>query len=1534
VVAVSNPVPTIEIGDDTSHGGGTSSSGPFSIGQDLGQLFADGGGVYRQSGSTNIDMDAGVLSLASPAQIGSVRDGVTCTAAMVEANQNLLDELGVYARLNGYTITVEADLDLSPAGDWNYQWEGPAAQANLPIGAVENDNEDALMYANVPGGYAQAATYEVNIVKELLQYFPNVHIGQWEAGAPISDTTAWLSTYDQAAAAAGLPGISYFVADVSWYAPWITAPAVWETALTNLSQLAASDGIGLDVLLGGSDYVGSDQAFTSEIEQEAAMLGSLGGVTVDILKIRTWAEALPDAVAPINEPTTLGNAAAEVAAIFPLYQSGDVTAAGVVTATVGPQRIVTATVAAALQNISLSWTAGDVATGARVAVVLIDETGQLSAQVSGTGSVSGSGTNELILNGTSADIAGELETLTITEPVSGVDIVDIEGFGSGGRDFDRQIAVVSVPTAAQTSGQEFFTFAQTSPSQQWTAASATINDVGIVTSTQLRWNSSDAGIATGSPIVIRSVSINEPLAQDLTLSGNKLEESLANPQSNTAASEALDCTSYNPLAFYAPGQFATVSVLETDNYYDQTNGALLSTVARLAPSTPTTLLPGPGLSNYFSTGGTQITEYNTGNNPGWQSNWLSSLSSVTTTCGSNGEMLEQTFTGGASDPWLVLVNVFNPYTGALWEQFQTLPPPSPYQNGVYGVQLVTQFNTGDNPNWDYTDWGNNAQVTTTWQDDYICTDVSSTAPVPVGLLNTDAYAATQNGSILIGANGSSTIYGTKGDTIYAGLGTTFIFTSSGGSNIYLPYYGSSNVTLTSGGGDSVYVGVSNLLITDTGSVADTVYAQGNGFTVGSGSSVIVPWDHSIVNIASSTTLVVSGNYDTVVATGSNDTLTLSGTNGVGHVGAGVKATLWGSNNTLTAGDGASGSLDGQGNKLTAGTASAIAVGGNGDTVNLGAGSTVWEVGISSSATLQSNGSICEAGSSELGFGGAGSYGWVSGTDDQLTEGDRSLINIVGNYDTATVGNASQITATGNHDTLNLYGNNDVGTASANSTINLTGNGSTGTVGDNSTITATGSNDTLNLSGTNDLGTASGSTINLIGSWSTATVGNMSKIIATGSNDTLNLSGNQDVGTAGINSFINLTGNNDRAAGGSGSKIIATGNTDVCTAGANSTISLTGNFDIGTIGDNSTIVAKGSNDTLNLSGNHDIGAAVNKATINVIGNYDTAAVGDWSKIIATGNNETLNLQGNNDVGRASANSTINLTGNGSTGTIGDNSTIIATGSNDTLNLSGTNDLSTASNSTINLIGSWSTATVGNMSKIIATGSNDTLNLSGNQDVGTAGINSFINLTGNNDRATGGSGSKIIATGNTDVCTAGANSTVNLSGNFGIGTIGDSSTIAATGSNDTLNLSGNHDIGTAVSKATVNVIGNYDTVTVGDHDTVTLGGTNDTLWMGDAAIAFITGTDETIAIKSTGGNQTISGFSLSQRDHFDLSQILAGVGLKDDLSNLSKFVAVSSIAQDTILTISGASGTDTMTLHGVGALSLAQFVANASLVMPLH
>ena len=69
--------------------------------------------------------------------------------------------------------------------------------------------------------------------------------------------------------------------------------------------------------------------------------------------------------------------------------------------------------------------------------------------------------------------------------------------------------------------------------------------------------------------------------------------------------------------------------------------------------------------------------------------------------------------------------------------------------------------------------------------------------------------------------------------------------------------------------------------------------------------------------------------------------------------------------------------------------------------------------------LQSNSTVNQYGTKQVGICGAGTYSWQAGTANQLTAGDKSIINMVGDYNTASAGDASTITATGTHATLKL-----------------------------------------------------------------------------------------------------------------------------------------------------------------------------------------------------------------------------------------------------------------------------------------------------------------------------------------------------------------------------------------------------------------------------------------------------------------------------------------------------------------------------------
>jgi hypothetical protein len=734
------PTPAIAINGSVSTGGGSSSNNALgAIAADYAQLIAPGANAFQASGAKIFDMDAGILCLASTAQIGRVINGVQVTAETVAQNQLLLNAIGAYCRENGISIHVEALLSNPKSDDWTYQWLAPSVAANLPITAVEDDREMDWQVSNTPADLTRYAADEVAIVAQIAHAYPTVQIGTWVGGGPISITTAWWGAYDKAAAAAKLPGITYAVADTSWNAPWVTTPANWQGWLVALSHQVQLNNMSLTVLLDGGQG-GTNELWTAQSEQHAEMLATLaaqGSVTVNTLLVRSWGFTHPDGVIPVNEPTTIGNAAAEIAATYALYQNGTITAKYAASIAAVPQMIVTMNTPIRVSPVSVTWTMAESA-DARIAVVLIDQTGALSATAMGKGTVSGAGTTQLTLTGNAADILAELATLNVTEPVLGPDSIDIEAFGINGRLSDSQISLLTLADA--TAGTPTVQFAAT---QAYTAASASITN-HIITSISYTWNDPTASPGTVGYNIIKKISLHEPLADaGVTLVNGGPRQ----PAANSSHGLLLDCPCWTGGAYNPSGSLSTIGVLSTRLTYALKSGNLLSITDDLAPSNPVSAIVGFTLPNYFATGGTQVTQFNTGDNPGWQPSWSSLLASVTTTYGSQNQILEQLYQGGGKEPWFVLDNVFDPYTGKLWEQFETIQ--APVTSYVTGDQLLTLFNTGDNPNWEYN-WGQAAQATIRWQDYYV-TAVTSVAPVRTGLQSTDAYSPSTTVPVAPGA---------------------------------------------------------------------------------------------------------------------------------------------------------------------------------------------------------------------------------------------------------------------------------------------------------------------------------------------------------------------------------------------------------------------------------------------------------------------------------------------------------------------------------------------------------------------------------------------------------------------------------------------------------------------------------------------------------------------------------------------------------------------------------------------------------------
>ena len=199
---------------------------------------------------------------------------------------------------------------------------------------------------------------------------------------------------------------------------------------------------------------------------------------------------------------------------------------------------------------------------------------------------------------------------------------------------------------------------------------------------------------------------------------------------------------------------------------------------------------------------------------------------------------------------------------------------------------------------------------------------------------------------------------------------------------------------------------------------------------------------------------------------------------------------------------------------------------------------------------------------------------------------------------------------------------------------------------------------------------------------------------------------------------------------------------------------------------------------------------------------------------------------------------------------------------------------------------------------------------------------------------------------NVTGAGANNTITLgNGNDNITVTATSgsatdNTIQAGNGNNVVTLSGQHDtvtVGNGNNTINLNTNGSGDT-----HDVVNLGlGTNmvfcnsngATINTGGGHDTVSGGSDNTFALNPSGEALSIWGFTPGGGDKIDLTQVLKGVSLAHDLSNLGQYITVGyGTATNTGLTIHGAFGVDTVHLLGSGNLTLGQI--ESSFVLPTH
>jgi hypothetical protein len=737
-----------------------------------------GYGVNKTLSDYLAELTTGVPLSATGARILTIQQGAlsSCSYEQVvagnlslaawEQNVATLDAIAAYCRADGITVQVETQLGWEGnfGAAQTYQWLNPALAADLPIGYVEDDQEFLNWTTLNIAAMAKSELQDIQIIHAAL---PDALLGEWEIpGAPDSAGTIsayhaflqdWYTTLNADAALQGLPGISYVIAD-QYFSPILTGPStVNETAqapagvdtpvneVASLVKDAGAEGIQVEIQdPADATDLNPLQALARqelEISQEATL-----GIAAVQLSESFGRLPVSDAV---NVPGATYNGAAEAAAITPLYQSRSITTSGAIGLVLPAQAIFSQGAVAGIAGLTVK--AGSADQTNRLAVVLIDQTGTLSATPHNGATVAHDGANILILNGTPTDVAAELASLTIDEPVAGPDSIDVEVFGGSGRVAGGTIDVLA------TSADGSLTFTPNPAGvmpQIWVGASAIVNN-GVIVSESFTWNGSDglgaSGFIGGTIIApVNDILVDQPLLQGSLTAASYDAAALAwHPAGSWAVYDPLDPSATGTLA----AEGTPVVVAASQMMFDPISGQLETETDTLAPVPPSAYASLPQFAAtpyYFAGGGTAVTQYNTGDNPNWPkaanglyaggagaidliasgpdlviadgSTDTMDVGSIQTIYGIvNGatRVIEVRYLGTAANPYDEVDQIFNPYsaTPQLWQQINTVGIPvamagtSPLP--LPSAATVTEYNTGNNPNWSNTIWvGTNQSIST------------------------------------------------------------------------------------------------------------------------------------------------------------------------------------------------------------------------------------------------------------------------------------------------------------------------------------------------------------------------------------------------------------------------------------------------------------------------------------------------------------------------------------------------------------------------------------------------------------------------------------------------------------------------------------------------------------------------------------------------------------------------------------------------------------------------------------------------------
>lgn len=794
--------------------------------------------------------------------------------------------------------------------------------------------------------------------------------------------------------------------------------------------------------------------------------------------------------AAVNAPGSTYNCAAEIAAVEPLYQLGLVTTAGSISLTLPSQLVLLQGVTIALSGVSVNGSPAD--QGNRLAVVLIDQTGTLSATQEGEATITSDGPNILILNGTPADVSAELATLTLDEAVGGPDSVAVEVFGNTGLVTEGTISVL----ATNPNGSATYTpNGDSATPQLWDQATAQVNN-GVVVQETMTWNATDglssAALIGGAIIMpIVQVAVDQPL----------LEEGLTAPGAVASLpSIILDWHTvwqvYDPLDPELETTAETVPVTETAStlMFSASTGNLeeeVDTLAAVPSSAYTNLFPFLSTNEpfYFADGGLAITLYDLANNPYWTTTFydngaggISEISSGSTMVIADGsttsmavgsvdtiygivngadKVIEVRYLGAASDPYDEVDQIFNPYsaTPQLWQQVETVGIPTPMTGGslltVPSATTVIEFNTGNNPNWSNTIWtdvGGDLETVSVAGDLEVATTFEAGNWDAQAEISASSVATVQRGVTWIGEGEILSAYNLPSPAITAWTSTDSI-SGTGIAGDWIVVTGSDGQTL---GGAEV------------GGSGTWIVAPSAAFTP-SGNYAVTAQQFDLAGDSSSASASFSINSGIVL---SNETII--GSPGTVVSVAGQNITVIGSGLSISA----------------TGLLTSVAISGTGNTVSAVAGTFINDIGTTTTLNLVASGATLAASTGDminqqgtndtLSFANGGTLG-LGGTTSAIVSGNSVVAWMNMSGDALSVAGPNNIITGGANETVTIDGNYNTASISDGGTVNVNGQNS-GIIGSGLSIAATGSLTSFWVSGTNDTVslTSGGSLVNVFG----------------------------------------------------------------------------------------------------------------------------------------------------------------------------------------------------------------------------------------------------------------------------------------------------------------------------------------------------------------------------------------------------------------------------------------------------------------------